>query len=1267
MRAQSYIANMEHLDIYEGLSNHFVTNIIQDDRGILWIGTKDGLNRYDGFKFTSLTPRNSALRLGAIGFMHFGPDGRIYIYTCRVQRPGLLADVQCLDPESLNFYEVDPALAGMVDSTFTNRLMYTDGVLYSSNGFAYSFNEKKVSPMRMPADFFWQWTIFHFAYDINIPGQVVDLLKPDHVMAADQTHDPVMTRFWKAVTSGTISYLYADNLQYDDHRDLLWVEQPDGLVAIASNGQRIEFADSSLILKFPRAITSIVTGDRLYVGTESGIYIMSLEKVRFRNYFFKKEYSGLLNESGNRAILVDHDTIYTCLDNGFFRCPVTHPDQVELISRQKRPRNLVYLNKDEILIGGGGVQLYNLRQGQMRDILAFPEEIKNTWGLAVFHDTIYASNTDGLFYAPLRTESSRQFESSLVRLIPEGQNQVYQFVPLDSNHIFLVSAIGLFTSRNDLTDLHQVSFAHRDGRPGTFSHCTYLMRDGKGEYWMTSEDGGLVHFALKDTTALILHQLDKEDGVETNTFYAVYPDQLGSFWCSTDLGIVQLDTADWSFQTYSEPDGMRNKEFNRLSHYMDVNGDIYFGGLDGVTAFSPRDFYSVNEKPLRLNLLNIEQYSGWERAIVNKTQSFSESNQIRLAPGDNFFVLEVGLNDLYQTSQQQYAYRIAGLDTTWLDIQGNRLRIYGLPYGKHLIEVQGRNARGIAAENTLMIPVYVLRPIYLRWWFILFAGLGLILIIREYYVARTRRMQSEARKLEGLVRERTTTIAKQAEELREIGKARSRFFANISHELRTPLTLIKGPIQSLLHGDKPKDREKEYLKIIAYNSHLLGERIEDLLTLAKSESGQLELRKTAFHLNRFLERLVDSFSGHAAERNFTLQLQNHLPANAVILADGRKLEHVLSNFLTNALKYADQGTRILVTAEQQQDQLLFSVSDQGPGIPAEVVDKIFDRFFVGQRPESGSGIGLALSKELANVMNGTIGVKSAEGQGSTFYVSIPLELTDEELTEKETEDVPIRPASPPVTHDGEIFAPKILCVEDNRSMRDFLLSELQDYQVAACENGLQAIERLEEMSKNASLPDIIVSDIMMPDMDGFALAQYIRSTVKFSAIPIILLTARAGHEDKLHGLRIGVDDYITKPFDVEELRVRIHNLTGRKPMKEEAIKADGESISSVDEKWLKAVEDRIRLRLHERDFTLDDLADDFHMSRSQLYRRIKAFTGLTPHKYLREVRLYKAKELLESGEAGTIAQLSAAVGFEDASYFSRIYAERFGYRPGERL
>jgi hypothetical protein len=241
---------------------------------------------------------------------------------------------------------------------------------------------------------------------------------------------------------------------------------------------------------------------------------------------------------------------------------------------------------------------------------------------------------------------------------------------------------------------------------------------------MTSTDGGLIQFSLSDTVATILQQLDMKNGVATNTFYAVYPDGLGSFWCSTDLGIVQLDTAQWSFQFYSTQDGIQNKEFNRLSHCTDEFGNIYFGGLNSVTGFDPSDFYPHNYVPINLSVLRLEQYSGWENKVVDRTRQFKETGYIRLAPGDNFFVMEVGLNDLFQTKQQQFQYKLDELGHEWYDVQGNRFRVYGLSYGTHMLEIRARNARGVSADNVLRMPVIVVRPVYLRWWFLV--GLALV-------------------------------------------------------------------------------------------------------------------------------------------------------------------------------------------------------------------------------------------------------------------------------------------------------------------------------------------------------------------------------------------------------------------------------------------------------------------------------------------------------------------------------------------------------------
>ena len=629
--------------------------------------------------------------------------------------------------------------------------------------------------------------------------------------------------------------------------------------------------------------------------------------------------------------------------------------------------------------------------------------------------------------------------------------------------------------------------------------------------------------------------------------------------------------------------------------------------------------------------------------------------------------MEVGLNDLFQAEQHQYQYKIRELGDEWLDIPGNRLRVHGLSFGNHVLEIQAKNARGVESANVLSIPIRVVRPFYQRWWFIVGMALGIMLIIREYWMARMRGMRRQARKLERLVSERTTKIKEQADDLKRLQEARSKFFANISHELRTPLTLIKGPVEGLMNKGKTEEEEQHYLKIINYNAHLLGERIEDLLMLARSDSGNLEVHRTPVRFNRFLERIVDSFKGLAQERRFDLVINNALPANAVIMTDSRKLEHILSNFLSNALKYANPDSRITVSATPREDELIVSVADEGPGIAPELLEKVFERFYVGGEKTQGAGIGLALSRDLARVMQGKVWVESEPGTGSTFFVAIPYEAAEETTDEQPELVAPVRPAAQDSGQSGRQNAHRILCVEDNRSMRDYILTELKDFQVTTCGNGAEALERLEEMAKNSSLPDVVLSDVMMPVMDGFELARNLRSSSRFSSIPIILLTARTSQQDKLAGLRIGVDDYVTKPFNTEELRIRIDQLVGRKHVRQETVGEDGEQQVTINEKWLMEVQERMLARLHQRDFTIDDLADEMHLSRSQFYRRIKAYTGLTPHKYLREARLYKAKELLESAEVPSIAQLSASVGFEDAGYFSRIFRERFGFSPAERL
>jgi DNA-binding response OmpR family regulator/anti-sigma regulatory factor (Ser/Thr protein kinase) len=387
--------------------------------------------------------------------------------------------------------------------------------------------------------------------------------------------------------------------------------------------------------------------------------------------------------------------------------------------------------------------------------------------------------------------------------------------------------------------------------------------------------------------------------------------------------------------------------------------------------------------------------------------------------------------------------------------------------------------------------------------------------------------------------------------------------------------------------------------------------------------------------------------------------------------DRKKLEHILSNYLSNAIKFTREDSKVSLVCQLQENVIEFIVTDQGPGIPDEYLEKVFERFYQVQdspTQQEGTGLGLALCHEFAQVLNGSVHAESSVGEGSRFYLTLPYIPSIPPIHTEDENDTGSIPGFQSSTSPRQrpVHAPKLMIVEDNRNMREFLMQELEMYQIVSAENGKAALESLERMESNASLPDLIITDVMMPEMDGFELLQRLKDHTAHASIPVIMLTARAGVEDKLKALRIGVHDYITKPFDTEELRVRIENLLDRKIEKSEALsESDDEPI--MDHAWLAEVETLVNTHLGERDFSVARLAFELHISERQLLRRLKAYTGLAPGRYIREVRLHRAKEMLESGGMITVAGLSASVGFEDPDYFSRIYMERFGYRPNDRL
>jgi signal transduction histidine kinase/DNA-binding response OmpR family regulator len=557
---------------------------------------------------------------------------------------------------------------------------------------------------------------------------------------------------------------------------------------------------------------------------------------------------------------------------------------------------------------------------------------------------------------------------------------------------------------------------------------------------------------------------------------------------------------------------------------------------------------------------------------------------------------------------------------------------------------------------------------------------GVIFLFRR----NTRILLERQKELETTVAERTEQIEKdkafienQSEELKALDKVKSKFFANISHELRTPLTLILGPLSYVL--DNPEAWEKENIQqqllVMQRNGKSLMELIEEILDLSKLEANKLELHEEATPVVQFFEYLFFVFKPQFKSQGIDYDLVLNVKEDLHILMDRKKMEKVLNNFLSNAIKFTPENGKITLSVIETDTQLKITISDNGKGIHPNDLPYIFDRFYQSKQPDQqlygGTGIGLALVNELAQLMGGKAYAESTLGQGSNFYFNIPKkEIAAEQMLPRITnEDIELEQ----IDSIGTAFT--ILVVEDNDDMRNFISQLLQNKyeRVLLSKNGVEGLNMLKEHGTNIHL---IISDVMMPQMDGLTMLKEIKNNVTWNGIPVVMLTALASERDKLTALTIGVDDYLTKPFSVPELLIRVQNLlfnyhqrlewnkTEASQKGEKVISQDDTEAKQIyghDKKWVDELTELVKNSFEENTpLNVENLAALVFLSTRQMNRKLKSITGLSPAKFIKEVQLQAARTALEKGTFISISEVSNNFGFEHPTTFSTIFKNRFG-------
>ncbi|HTG31281.1 MAG TPA: two-component regulator propeller domain-containing protein [Thermoanaerobaculia bacterium] len=935
--------------------------------------------------------------------------------------------------------------------------------------------------------------------------------------------------------------------------------------------------------------------------------------------------------------------------------------------------------------------LYTLGSGGFTP--AGDERGRNLGVLAIFEDSrggLWVGTKEGLFHRePLAKgghwtwlQSKNGLPFPWIRVIRETPDGALWFGTNGGGVIRL--AAGRFTA-----------ITHAQGLSSDLVRGLYAAPDGR--LWIATENGGLSRLdpaAVGQPGGPRIAVVGTRQGLPVSGVHQIVADGLGNLWMSSNDGIFRTRLDDLNavadgrllhLETvlYTERDGMGVREANgsvQDAGLRDRAGRIWFPTLDGVVRLDPRELLRHSEPP--------PVYVEGLRLGEGETPL---GGPVRLTPQQRSFALEFTAPSFLAPERQRFRFRLVPYDRGWIESGARREAFYTqVPPGKYRFEVMAAGPDG-GWSPPATIPVELVPRFFETGWFRALCVLLACVMGFGLFRVWGARQQARQRRLERLVEERTATIVQQAEKLRELDALKSQFFANVSHELRTPLTLTLGPLQDVLDGRFGPLRQDlaEQVEVALSNAQRLLGLVDQLLDIARLNAGRLRLRPRRADLAAAVRQRVEAFLPLAERRGIELSLTE--PVEPVeVWFDEVQIEKVFDNLLGNALKFTPRGGKVRVglAAPPGDGPVAVSVRDTGPGIPADQLERVFERFYqvegTAQRRWPGAGIGLALARQLVELHGGTIAAESAEGEGACFTVTLrrdrdhlPSDLLDERPREREkrppgalaipseTPDEPMRPFDL-ADFDREDDRTTILVVDDHPDVRAYVRRHLEpDYRILEAADGVEGLEQARRF-----VPDLVVSDVMMPGLDGNALFRSLREDPELELVPVVLLTAKASAESRIQGLRDGVDDYLVKPFDARELKARVDNLiASRKRLlakfetrPQQPLKASEVNVTSADAAFLARVQAVVEERLGDSELSVEGLAEALGCDRSYLLRKLRALTGETPSGLIRSLRLQRAEQLLRAG-AGAVSEIAYAVGFKSVAHFSNAFQERYGERP----
>ncbi|WP_298946205.1 two-component regulator propeller domain-containing protein [uncultured Polaribacter sp.] len=1293
------------------ISSNNITSLFNDKNGILWIGTKVGVNIYVPWLERFFTvPLKYKIDVNKIDSKN---DGYVWVSSSKELIRCNLKDVRKgvfnVSENIFDFKDQDIKINTFSFGANTSIILGTNKGLkkveYQSetsivniltpgiNDFSF-FNDKEITEIIKVDNIFWIGTKKGL-YSSNLDSDAKYLVKKIKILSQDASffvnslfkdnenaiwigttgdglykYNPILNSFshfnYDSKDKNSISS-HQINTVYQDSFNVLWVGTAQGGI------NKLDLSQKQFYSYTNNPYDKFSIGDNLITSiledNKGKIWVSGYNKKLFRSINGINEYN---------ADKLKFEDIQAKL-------PIKNNDIIRSIYQDQR--NYIWFGTDKKVI------VYSPIKKEFKEVQFLSEDNKLplllTRKIAQINerDIVLAGNKIVVIENPWREiEREKNPKINAKSYLEIAASKVQCFLQASNNQFWFGTDYGLLQCKYEdgrITVIRQYQENKTGSSKLSYNSIFTLYEDENKNIWIGTFGGGLNKVTLdSDQNPVKIGYFRKSDGLPDDVVYGILPQENSNkVWISTDMGLVRFNKETNQVNVFDVNDGLIQNNFRQSAYAQGKSGFMYFGGLNGLTIFNPNKIFlnkqppkvlvtslSINNKPMKVgDKLN---------DIIILKKAISETDTIKVSKSQRIISFNLVAEHTSVPAKNKVAYKLDGFNKDWVEINKGKSAITytNLSAGTYKLQVKSANGDGVWSASTKSLTLIILPLWYQTWWSyslltLLFLGIGIGIV---FYFVRHEKLKQK------LIYEQ---IDKDRVEV--INEGKFKYFTNLSHEFRTPLTLISGPLDRVIDNNSNPENER-FLVIIKRNTHRLLSLIDQLITFRQAEQGFLNLNFTKSTLGDFLYPTTEAFENYALEKNINFHYKISSP-NEEIVIDVEKLERILFNLLSNSFKNTPaQGTIHIdasIVFKDNIKNIKIDVVDTGKGIPKEKLNNIFERFYqLGNQDGnvSGGGIGLSFCKSLVDLFNGSISAISKPNKETRFTVIIPSSKIEEvEFEESDAKKsyiknwVPLQPKEIDDSAKEKQIKKQhsVLVVENELDIQDFLKNALSDkYNITIANNGVEALEEIKKTEFST-----IISDVMMPEMDGFELCKRIKENPETCQLPVLLLTALGDNADLIKGLEFGADEYISKPFSLKHLELRLkklieNNLKIKDHFSKNSLPPQDKKelgFSKRDLAFLENITEIIEHNLSNSTFGVEELSKEAGLSSSHFYRKLKQLTGQVPNVYLRNFRLQKAADLLASNSGFNVAEVMYQIGIESNSYFSTSFKKLHGVSPSE--